>query len=63
MPYTASLSTSITFARSRWLAARQDGCADQIVFWRQRTDELLDEWIARREADTVDASAKTKQQA
>lgn len=59
MPHTASLGTSITFARTRWLSARQDGCADQIVFWRKRTDELLDEWIARRQADTVDASAKT----
>lgn len=51
MPYTASLNTSISFAFERLKRARQDGEPTQIRYWRERTDELLDEYLARQQAD------------
>lgn len=47
MPAPNSLAISITFAHGRLKAARQDGCADRICYWRAKVDELLDEWPER----------------
>lgn len=51
MPYTASLSASISLAHDRLKRARQDHVAEQAEFWGQRLDELLDEFNARKFAD------------
>ena len=59
MPHTASLGTSISFAFERLKRARQDGEPTQIRYWRERTDELLDEWLARREVSKAELAAAT----
>lgn len=45
MPTHADLDTRIAHAHDRLKAARQDGCADQILFWRSEVDHLLDEYL------------------
>lgn len=48
MPTHPDLASRIAHAHDRLKAARQDGCADQIYFWRREVDHLLDELLARR---------------
>jgi hypothetical protein len=60
MPYTASLSASISLAHDRLKRARQDGVTEQVEFWCQRRDELLDEVLARRQANEIEQSAASK---
>lgn len=44
MTSTDNLARRIASAQERLNAARRDGRFDDIVTWRQRRDELLDEW-------------------
>jgi hypothetical protein len=43
-----NLREDITYARAQLLTARQDGGAEKITYWRNRTDELLDRMLETR---------------
>ncbi|MCH9732857.1 MAG: hypothetical protein K0U84_24895 [Actinomycetia bacterium] len=51
MPAHKDLATRIAHAHRQLKAARESGCAVQILFWRGEVDHLLDEWTARAGAD------------
>ena len=41
------LATRSTHARRQLLAAREKGCAVEMLFWRGEMDHLLDEYSSR----------------
>lgn len=46
------ITESITFANAQLKKARQDGGCDQILFWAQRVDQLLDEFATTQGSAT-----------